>query len=123
MRWRGRAGSTNIEDRRGMRMGLPIGGGIGGLILVLLFSALTGQNPADLINQDQPADNVGTTGAGDDEASQFLSVVLGSTEQNWTRIFAERGSTYQPPVLVLFEGATQSACGVGQSAMGPFYCP
>ena len=122
MRWQGRAGSTNIEDRRGMRMGVPIGGGIGGLVLLLLYSALTGQNPADLINSS-PSDSVATSGPGEDTESQFLSVVLGDTEQTWGRLFAERGATYQPPVLVMFTEATQSACGVGQSAMGPFYCP
>ena len=123
MRWQGRSGSGNIEDRRGMGMALPVGGGIGGLILVLLFSALTGQNPADLLNSAPQQETAGTTGAGDDAESQFLSVVLGDTEEAWRRIFSERGATYRPPVLVLFTGATQSACGVGQSAMGPFYCP
>jgi predicted metalloprotease len=105
-------------------MALPVGGGIGGLVLLLLFSALTGTNPTDLINTGEP-DSVGTTGTppeGDKEA-QFVSVVLKSTEETWTQIFRERGATYQPPVLVLFTAATQSACGVGQSAMGPFYCP
>jgi predicted metalloprotease len=123
MRWKGRSGSGNIEDRRGMGMALPVGGGIGGLILVLLFSALTGQNPADLLNSAPQQEAAGTTGASDDPESQFLSVVLGDTEEAWRRIFSERGATYRPPVLVLFTGATQSACGVGQSAMGPFYCP
>ena len=126
MRWQGRAGSGNIEDRRGMgmRMGLPIGGGIGGLVLLLLFSALTGQNPADLVTTNSPEEeSVGTTGPGDDIQSQFVSVVLKDLEDTWTEIFRERGSRYEPPVLVLFTGATQSACGVGQSAMGPFYCP
>jgi predicted metalloprotease len=124
MRWQGRAGSGNIEDRRGMRMGLPIGGGIGGLLLVLLFSAVTGQNPTDLINSGSPQDQTaGTTGAGEDLESQFASVVLKDTEDTWGPLFAERGATYERPVLVLFSGATQSACGVGQAAMGPFDCP
>ena len=125
MRWRGRAGSGNIEDRRGMGMGLPVGGGIGGLVLLLLFSALTGTNPVDMMNQGAPSDGgVGTSGVReDDQEAQFVSVVLGDTEETWGQIFRERGSTYQPPTLVLFTQATQSACGVGQSAMGPFYCP
>ena len=125
MRWEGRAGSGNIEDRRGRGMGmaLPVGGGIGGLVLLLLFSALTGTNPADLINTGEP-DSVGTTGTlEEDKEAQFVSVVLKHTEDTWSQIFRERGATYQPPVLVLFTQATQSACGVGQSAMGPFYCP
>src|SRR6187551_1034596 len=126
MRWQGRAGSGNIEDRRGMRMALPVGGGIGGLVLLLLFSALTGTIPAYLINS-QPgtaSDEVGTTGLrSEDPESKFISVVLASTEQVWGTLFAAQGATYQAPVLVLFEQATRSACGVGQSEMGPFYCP
>ena len=108
-----------------MGMGLPVGGGIGGLVLLLLFSALTGTNPAELINQGTPGgDSVGTSGVPeDDQEAQFVSVVLRDTEETWTQIFRERGSTYEPPTLVLFTDATQSACGVGQSAMGPFYCP
>lgn len=124
MRWRGRPGSAHVEDRRGMRMGLPIGGGIGGLVLLLLLSALTGQNPADLITTSSPDERVGTSGTREhDEESEFVSVVLADTEQTWDQIFRERGAMYERPVLVLFTDATQSACGVGQSAMGPFYCP
>jgi hypothetical protein len=126
MKWQGRPGSGNIEDRRGMRMGLPIGGGIGGLVLLLLFSALTGQNPIDLINGSDPGDDgaVGTSGVReDDPQAQFVSVVLADTEETWRKIFADRGETYAPPVLVLFTQAAQSACGVGTAATGPFYCP
>jgi predicted metalloprotease len=126
MKWQGRAGSGNIEDRRGMGgMGLPVGGGIGGLVLLLLFSALTGTNPLDMIGTSEPdSETVGTSGvSGSDPQAEFISVVLKDTEDVWSQIFRERGSTYQAPVLVLFTQATQSACGVGQSAMGPFYCP
>jgi uncharacterized protein len=128
MRWQGRAGSGNVEDRRGMGIGLPVGGGIGGLVLLLLFSALTGQNPLDMINSGGPEptqdETVGTTGTrGDDPQAQFVSVVLADTEETWREIFRERGEAYAPPILVLFERATQSACGMGSSAMGPFYCP
>ena len=127
MRWQGRAGSGNIEDRRGMRMALPVGGGIGGLVLVLLISALTGTNPIDIINSGAPpTESVGTNGSDNvenDPQAQFVSVVLKSTEDVWTEIFRDSGAGYQQPRLVLFTDATQSACGVGQSAMGPFYCP
>lgn len=125
MRWQGRAGSGNIEDRRGMRMALPVGGGIGGLVLLLLLSALTGTNPIDIINSGPPSESVGTGGdrVESDPQSQFISVVLKDTEDIWNQIFRERGADYREPVLVLFTDATQSACGVGQSAMGPFYCP
>jgi uncharacterized protein len=125
MKWQGRAGSGNIEDRRGMRMGLPVGGGIGGIVLLLLVSALTGTNPIDLINTGAPAgESVGTNGVSDDDPqAKFISVVLADTEETWTNVFRERGEAYVPPVLVLFSGATQSACGVGRQEMGPFYCP
>jgi len=139
MKWQGRAESSNVEDRRGaggggMRMGLPLGGGIGGLVLLLVFSALTGQNPLDLIGAGDgsgaPSDS-GFSGPGSepaaapatDEQTRFMRVVLRDTEDTWTAIFRERGDTYEPPTLVLFAGSTDTACGLGQSAMGPFYCP
>ena len=109
-----------------MRMALPVGGGIGGLVLLLLISALTGTNPIDIINSSPPpSESVGTGGDSveSDPQAQFISVVLKDTEDIWNQIFRERGADYQEPVLVLFTNATQSACGVGQSAMGPFYCP
>jgi predicted metalloprotease len=124
MKWQGRTGSTNIEDRRGMRMGLPLGGGIGGILVLLLYSALTGTNPIDIVNSGAPTEETAPTGVpADDSQAQFISVVLKSTEDVWAQIFSERGARYEPPVLVLFSDATQSACGLGQSAMGPFYCP
>jgi predicted metalloprotease len=125
MKWQGREGSTNIEDRRGMRMGLPVGGGIGGLVLLLLFSALTGTNPLDLINGNSSEPSaVGTNGVSDaDPQAKFMSVVLKDTEDTWGQILREHGETYRPPTLVFFTDATPSGCGLGQSAMGPFYCP
>jgi uncharacterized protein len=124
MRWQGRAGSGNIEDRRGMGMALPVGGGIGGLVLLLLFSMLTGQNPIDYIDTSTPEQTTGTSSVpADDPQAEFVSVVLADTEDTWGEIFAQRGATYPKPTLVLFTEATQSACGVGQAAMGPFYCP
>jgi predicted metalloprotease len=105
-------------------MALPVGGGIGGLVLLLLFSMLTGQNPIDYIDTSTPQQTTGTSGVpGDDPQAEFVSVVLADTEDTWGEIFAQRGATYPKPTLVLFTEATQSACGVGQSAMGPFYCP
>jgi uncharacterized protein len=128
MRWEGRRESGNIEDRRGMGggVGLPIGGGLGGLVLLLLISWLTGTNPLDLIStssvpQDQ---SVGTTGVrNEDPQAKFISVVLADTEDTWRDVFRRRGQTYVPPVLVLFNDVTQSACGVGRAEVGPFYCP
>jgi predicted metalloprotease len=123
MKWQGRAGSRNIEDRRGMRrMGLPIGGGI---VLLLLLSFLTGSNPLELLDSGvmHPATDAGEVPSENDPQVQMISVALRSTEETWSQIFSERGARYTPPTLVLFTDATQSACGLGQSAMGPFYCP
>jgi predicted metalloprotease len=109
----------------GMRMGLPVGGGLGGLVVLLLISALTGTNPLDLISSGGSSDqSVPTSGVSDsDPQAKFISVVLGDTEETWGSIFRERGEAYVPPTLVLFDEATQSACGVGRQEMGPFYCP
>jgi len=124
MRWEGREGSSNVEDRRGMGMGLPVGGGIGGLVLLLLFSALTGTNPLDLISSSREPGAVGTSGVSDDDPqAKFVSVVLKDTEDTWSQIMREQGASYPPPTLVLFSDATQTGCGVGQAVMGPFYCP
>jgi uncharacterized protein len=107
-------------------VGLPVGGGIGGLVLLLLISAITGTNPLDVINSTggAPSESTGVSGVRDDDPrAQFISVVLADTEDTWGEVFRQAGESYVPPVLVLFEGATQSACGVGRSEVGPFYCP
>jgi len=127
MKWQDRQGSGNIEDRRGQRMGgvgLPLGGGIGGIVLILAISFLTGTNPLDLIGSlNAPVEESGGPPPADDPQAKFISVVLGSTEETWRQIFQQNGQAYVPPILVLFSDATQSGCGLGQSAMGPFYCP
>lgn len=106
-------------------VGLPLGGGVGGLVLLLLISWLTGTNPLDLISTSVPQEQTtGTTGVRDDDPqAKFIAVVLGDTEETWREVFRQRGQAYVPPVLVLFNGATQSACGVGRAEVGPFYCP
>jgi hypothetical protein len=109
----------------GMGVGLPVGG-VGGLVLLLLISWLTGTNPLDLISSSSVPQNetVGTTGVRDnDPQAKFIAVVLGDTEDTWREIFRQRAMAYVPPVLVLFNDATQSACGVGRAEVGPFYCP
>ena len=106
---------------------MRIGGGLGlgGMLLVLALSYFTGQNPADLVQGLDPGGGAPSQPGppATDESSRFMRVVLGDTEETWDAIFREMGQRYEPPKLVLFEGATESACGLGQSAMGPFYCP
>jgi predicted metalloprotease len=132
MRIEGQRQSTNIEDRRGMRMGGPVGiggGGIGTIIIILLISYFTGMNPLSLLNMSggmsgpAPAEDVPTGTGGDDPQSRFISVVLADMEDTWTQLFQQGGERYQPPVLVLFNDMVQSACGSASSATGPFYCP
>jgi len=128
MDWKGRRESSNVEDRRGMPGGMRAGGlGLGGLLLVLAISYFTGQDPAELLSGlDSGAPGGASQPVGPpatDESSRFMRVVLGDTEETWDAIFRQQGQQYDPPTLVIFSEATQSACGVGQSAMGPFYCP
>jgi uncharacterized protein len=121
--------STNIEDRRGRRMGGPVGiggGGIGMVLIILLVSWVTGTNPLSLLQgvpTQGPIESVPTGTAGDDPQSQFIGAVVGDLEDTWGEIFARAGERYQPPVLVLFDGQVQSACGFASAATGPFYCP
>jgi len=125
MRWLGREGSGNVEDRRGMRGNLAISGGIGGVI-ILILSLLFGN---DFISSDptqEPADQSQMSEAGqkpDDDQAKFVSVVLKDTEDVWTALFAAQGSVYQAPKMVLFTNSTPSACGNASAASGPFYCP
>jgi predicted metalloprotease len=128
MRWRGGRRSRNVIDRRGQRVsgGLKIGGGAGLLLLVAML--LLGGDPSQLLQllgSEAPTAPAGTESAPppEDETGQFLSAVLAMTEDVWTQIFAADGATYQPPSMVLFSQAVQSACGYGTAATGPFYCP
>jgi predicted metalloprotease len=126
MKWLGRRGSGNVEDRRGMSTGGKVmGGGIGTLVIVLLVYLLGG-DPSSIIEQT----GGGQTTSGPIEASeeenqmaQFVSVVLADTEEVWDKIFREAGSAYRKPTLVLFRDQVQSACGYATAASGPFYCP
>jgi uncharacterized protein len=128
MRWEAGRRSTNIEDRRGLGMGTIGGGGIGMLLIVLAVSCLTGTNPLALLQMaeqvaPQQTQEVPTGAPAGDPAAEFVAVVLGDTEETWNRVFQSSGRRYQEPVLVLFEGSVQSACGGASSASGPFYCP
>lgn len=151
MRWRGNRKSSNIEDRRSARAsgigGLGGGGGIlrllplavkflgvkGTVIAVVVvggflfatgnlgnvLSLLTGQGGTSVTQSSGPLQET----AAEKELVEFVSVVLADTEETWTTLFQQQGKTYKEPRLVLFRGAVKSACGMAQSAIGPFYCP
>jgi predicted metalloprotease len=121
MRWQDLKRSTNVKDRRGSRAGVPITGGVG-LIVVLIIAALTGVNPLTLIGGGSPESGVEGPPA-DDPKRDYVSAVLRSTEETWGQLFTSAGQSYREPSLVIFSGATSSGCGTGQSAMWPFYCP
>ena len=131
MRWEGRRESGNVEDRRGMTAGrLGIGGGIGGLVVLVLYLFLGG-DPEQLQQGLPGGPAVGEPEAGapyresaeEGRLRQFVSVVLADTEDTWHALFREMGRDYREPKLTLFTGAVDSACGFAQSAVGPFYCP
>jgi len=129
MRWQMGRRSDNIEDRRGASLGggLAVGGGIGTIILLLL-AVFFGLDPSVLLQQGgdstpgPPAEQRAPSTA-DDNLRDFVSVVLADTEDTWKDIFSKSNKRYQEPKLVLFSGAIQSACGMAQAAVGPFYCP
>ena len=125
MRWQGRRESGNVEDRRGMAGPVAIGGGILGII-ALLFNLFLGGD-VDVSQLQAPgggsAPMSAEAKAREDELAGFVKVVLAETEDVWNKVFAENGSQYREPTLVLFSGAVQSACGSASAASGPFYCP
>ncbi|MGB3210831.1 MAG: neutral zinc metallopeptidase [Desulforhopalus sp.] len=130
MRWKSGRRSGNVDDRRGVRLtgGKMKGGGIG-IILLVLVGMYFGIDPSVILNSNL-VDGGGPvqqssvqTSPEEDRLADFVSVVLADTEDTWEKIFRESGSTYEKPVLVLFTGAVESACGYAQSAIGPFYCP
>ncbi len=134
MRWDGNRESENVEDRRGQGGGTPVFGGrnigIGTIVVALLGGWVLGINPLTLlgmlsggspvaVQQQAPAGKP----PADDTLARFVSTVLADTEDVWKDVFRQNGGAYKEPRLVLFRGATQTACGAGQAAMGPFYCP
>ncbi|HWV63662.1 MAG TPA: neutral zinc metallopeptidase [Oxalicibacterium sp.] len=131
MKWEGNRESDNVEDRRGSGGGLPFGGrsiGIGTIVIALLGSYFFGVNPATILSllsggPVQVSQESAQKPPADDPVAKFVSVVLADTEDVWGQIFRENGGQYQRPKLVLFSGRTSTACGVGETATGPFYCP
>ncbi|MGR6804824.1 KPN_02809 family neutral zinc metallopeptidase [Sphaerotilus natans] len=145
MKWEGQRESSQIEDRRGsggggrggggIRVGGGRGVGLGTIAIALVAGWIFGINPGTIIGvlgglegaapaatQQAPAPGA-TRSAPQDEQARFVSTVLASTEEVWAETFQASGRDYRKPVLVLYRGSTRSACGVGQAAMGPFYCP
>ena len=130
MRWRGGRRSKNIEDRRGARAAPRLlGGGIGTIVLVLV-AMYFGVDPTPLLQSVQSGQSASTSGKQptsedlrNDPLADMVAVVIADTEDVWHEIFRRQGRTYQEPTLVMFTGTTRSACGLGQAAMGPFYCP
>jgi predicted metalloprotease len=139
MRWDDFRRSSNVEDERGASSGGGLPGGAGGLgigtiIILGLIGWALGIDPSVLINGAQilsgggvPSQQTSQAPVADDAQTaatkDFVTAVLGDTEDRWTEIFAAAGKTYHAPRLVLFSGAIQGGCGMARSAMGPFYCP
>ncbi|CAM3617875.1 neutral zinc metallopeptidase [Paracidovorax anthurii] len=140
MRWEGNRESDNVEDRRdegGGSGGSPLFGGrgigIGTIVIALIGGWVFGINPLTLLGllsgggappahvQQHPGP--AHRPPADDTLARFVSVVLADTEDVWADVFRKGGTTYQNPRLVLFRGSIPTACGAGQAAMGPFYCP
>jgi predicted metalloprotease len=133
MRWKDRRQSENIDDRRTLapaRGKLVAGGGLG-LLLVVVIGLVTGVDPLALLQDvsasyggTQPGAGTGTLSAEDQEAGRFIATILADTEDVWNELLpAAAQRAYQEPTLVLFRGAVQSACGLQDAAVGPFYCP
>ncbi len=138
MKWEGNRESENVDDRRGSGGGgggFGLGGrsvGIGTIVIALLGSWIFGINPLTMLDMlsgggggavpMQQQGEVRTTPESDRQA-KFVKVVMADTEDVWTALFQAQGGTYQKPVMTLYSGSTPTACGTGQSASGPFYCP
>ena len=130
MRWTRSGRSANLEDRRGMRLGGGMGMGIGGTVVLLVLSLLFGKDFLSMAGGGSAAPAVPAQDAGpyvgtpeEEEQIDFLSAVLDDAQATWATIFSQAGQQYQDAKLVVFKDATQSSCGIGQSATGPFYCP
>lgn len=129
MRWQGGDGSGNIEDRRGLGP-VGVGGmGVGGVVLALVGYFVFGIDPSttmSVVNGAGPPaqQQAGARGAPEDQAGRFVDVVATNVDQVWTQKFEQAGQRYTPPAaVVIYDRATGTGCGTGQSAMGPFYCP
>jgi predicted metalloprotease len=127
MKWSDLGRSSNIEDRRGGGGG-RLGLGLGGTAVLLVLSLLFGRNFFDDVGTTATTQTEGGALAPADSAAEepevrFVSFVLDDAQQTWAQLLPKYGAQYHDAKLVLFRGATQTGCGVGQTAMGPFYCP
>ncbi|GAB3728713.1 KPN_02809 family neutral zinc metallopeptidase [Spirosoma lituiforme] len=125
MRWLGGRESDNVEDRRGSGGGggLLVGGGIGSVVIAVIVMLLGG-DPTEVLNRSSPTQQTSPADQqAEGEAASFTRKTLASTEDVWTQIFADQGSQYRKPTLVMFDQATTSGCGTASEASGPFYCP
>lgn len=134
MRWKRSRRSTNIDDRRSAGVGRRLPGGFklggGATILIVIAGLIFGFDPSLILNLLGGGPGVSTTqsynpgsSAADDEMADFVTAVLGDTEDTWNQLLPKYGEQYRPPTLVLYSGMTQTACGMGSAASGPFYCP
>ncbi|WP_293676791.1 neutral zinc metallopeptidase [uncultured Phenylobacterium sp.] len=126
MRWQGGRGGGGIEDRRGMGAVGTGGLGVGGVILALIGYFVFGADPSatlSAVGSGPVATQEGVRGTPADEAGRFVDVVATNVNDVWTEVFRASGESYTPPGVVLYDRATGTGCGTGQSAMGPFYCP
>ncbi len=123
MRWQGRRQSENVEDRRGSKAPLAIGGGLGAIVMVVLY-LIMGGDPNEILQQavQQPATETKFSPR-EEELASFTKVVLADTEDVWDSVYRSIGDMYKQPRLVLFSGSTSSGCGFASAASGPFYCP
>lgn len=126
MKWRGRRGSSNVDDRRGMGRAGAGGVGVVGVLAILAVGYFFGIDISPIVQgleQGGQQSERPLTEA-EEQYGEFVSVVLADTEEIWSEVLQEQaGITYAEPRLVLFSGAVQSACGGASAAMGPFYCP
>ncbi len=127
VQWRGRRGSSNVIDVRGKKGKAALGGGS---LVVVLLALLFGFDPSQILSllgggaaPSASVEQAPAGGAPQDDAGEFVSVVLADTEQTWGDLFQRAGQRYQEPQLVLFSDRVQSACGIAGAAVGPFYCP
>jgi hypothetical protein len=132
MRWEDRRRSSNVEDRRGIRISRKMAGGGLGTLLLVIVALYFGVDPSILMNQDQISipgtqhsqQSAPYSGSAEENRlAEFISVVLADTEDTWHAMFQSMGRTYEEPTLVMFSGSVESACGFASEAVGPFYCP